>query len=56
MVAMGVEAATDRLEELGFQVQVENSDNYIGVGFVFSSDPDAGDLVPKGSVVTLYLI
>ncbi len=56
VVAMGVEAATDRLEELGFRVQVENSDNYIGVGFVFSSDPDAGELVAKGSLVTLYLI
>ncbi len=56
VVAMGVEAATERLEALGFEVDVENSDNYIGVGFVFSSDPDAGELVPKGSTVTLYLI
>ncbi len=56
VVAMGVEAATDRLEALGFEVDVENSDNYIGIGFVFSSDPDAGERVPKGSTITLYLI
>lgn len=56
VVAMGVEAATERLESLGFDVDVENSDQYIGVGFVFSSDPDAGEMVPKGSTITLYLI
>lgn len=56
VIAMGVDAATERLESLGFQVDVENSDNYIGVGFVFSSDPDAGTMAPKGSTITLYLI
>ncbi|WP_426244172.1 Stk1 family PASTA domain-containing Ser/Thr kinase [Nocardioides sp. LHG3406-4] len=56
VVAMGVEAATERLQELGFQVQVEHSDSYIGVGFVFSSDPGAGEMVAKGSTITLYLV
>ena len=42
VIAMGVEAATERLESLGFQVAVENSDSYIGVGFVFTS------VVPSG--------
>ena len=56
VVAVGVDAATERLESLGFDVEVRNSDQYIGVGFVFSSDPDAGEMVPKGSTVTLYLI
>jgi beta-lactam-binding protein with PASTA domain len=56
VVAMGVDAATDRLEQLGFEVRVENDDNYIGVGFVFRSDPSAGSMAPKGCVVTLYLI
>lgn len=54
--AMGVEAATDLLEGLGFQVRTEQADNYLGLGFVFSSDPDQGDEVPKGSTITLYLI
>lgn len=56
VVAKGVEAATDELEALGFRVEVENSDQYIGVGFVFSSDPSAGTMAPKGSTITLYLI
>jgi serine/threonine-protein kinase len=56
VIAMGVDAATERLEALGFQVVVENSDSYIGVGFVFSTSPGAGDMVAKGSTITLYLI
>ncbi|WP_446686231.1 PASTA domain-containing protein [Nocardioides zeicaulis] len=54
--AMGVEAATDLLEGLGFQVTTEESDNYLGLGFVFSSDPGQGEQVPKGSTITLFLI
>ena len=56
VIAMGVEAATEKLEALGFHVAVEESDNYIGVGFVFSTSPGAGDMVAKGSTITLYLI
>jgi serine/threonine-protein kinase len=56
VIAMGVEAATEKLEGLGFQVDVENSDSYIGVGFVFSTSPGAGDMVARGSTITLYLI
>jgi serine/threonine-protein kinase len=54
--AMGVEAATDLLEGLGFTVETQEADSYLGLGFVFSSDPDAGEQVPKGSTITLYLI
>ncbi|WP_243395344.1 Stk1 family PASTA domain-containing Ser/Thr kinase [Nocardioides currus] len=56
MRAKGVEAATQELEALGFEVAVENSENYIGLGFVFSTSPGAGDMVAKGSTITLYLI
>ena len=56
VIAMGVDAATERLEALGFQVSVQNSDSYIGVGFVFSTSPGAGDMVARGSTITLYLI
>jgi serine/threonine-protein kinase len=52
----GVEAATERLEALGFEVETERSDNYFGLGYVFSTSPDSGDLVPRGSTITLYLI
>ncbi len=56
VIAMGVDAATEKLEALGFEVETENSDNYIGVGFVLSTSPGAGDMVAKGSTITLYLI
>ncbi len=54
--AMGVEAATELLQGLGFEVRTEEADNYLGLGFVFSSDPEQGDQVPKGSTITLFLI
>lgn len=54
--AWGVEAARAELEGLGFEVVEEQSDSYIGVGFVFETDPPAGSMAPKGSTVTLYLI
>ncbi|GAA5133362.1 Stk1 family PASTA domain-containing Ser/Thr kinase [Alloalcanivorax gelatiniphagus] len=54
--AMGVEAATELLEGLGFTVETEEADNYLGLGFVFSSDPDQGERVAKGSTITLFLI
>lgn len=56
VIAKGVEAATEELEGLGFVVEVQNSDSYIGLGFVFSTSPSAGDMVAKGSTITLYLI
>jgi serine/threonine-protein kinase len=54
--AWGVEAAREELEKLGFEVEEERADSYIGVGFVFSTDPPAGTMAPKGSTITLYLI
>jgi eukaryotic-like serine/threonine-protein kinase len=56
LIASGVDAATDELESLGFDVKVEEADEYIGLGFVFSTDPDSGSMVPKGSTITLFLI
>ena len=54
--AMGVDAATELLEGLGFTVETEEADNYLGLGYVFSSDPDSGEQVPKGSTITLFLV
>jgi serine/threonine-protein kinase len=56
LTASGVEAATEKLKELGFQVRTEPGPNYLGLGFVSSSDPAPGTMAPKGSVVTLYLV
>jgi eukaryotic-like serine/threonine-protein kinase len=54
--AMGVDAATQLLESLGFKVKVEKSDYYIGVGYVYSSDPSPGSMAPQGSTVVLRII
>lgn len=56
VIAQGQAAARERLEALGFEVDVERSSQYIGLGFVLRTDPGAGEMVPKGSTVTLYLI
>jgi eukaryotic-like serine/threonine-protein kinase len=54
--AMGVDAATELLKGLGFQVRVVKSPFYIGVGYVYSSDPGPGSMAPKGSTVVLKII
>jgi beta-lactam-binding protein with PASTA domain len=54
--AAGVDSATQTLQELGFVVAVEEAPGYLGLGFVFSMDPDPGTEIPRGSTVTLYLI
>ncbi len=56
VVAFGVDDATSTLQAAGFDVQVENSDGYLGLGYVFSMDPGAGTELPKGSTVTIYLV
>jgi serine/threonine-protein kinase len=56
LIASGVEDATERLEALGFEVEVEEANEYIGIGYVFSTDPGSGSKVPKGSTITLFLI
>jgi serine/threonine-protein kinase len=54
--AMGVEAATQLLQGLGFKVEVEHADLYLGLGFVASSSPSPGDTAPKGSTVILRIV
>jgi serine/threonine-protein kinase len=56
LTASGVEAATKELQELGFEVRTEPGPNYLGLGFVSSSDPQPGTMAPKGSTVTLFLV
>jgi serine/threonine-protein kinase len=56
VVAYGVDDATAALQEAGFEVDVENSDGYIGLGFVYSMDPGAGTELPIGSIVIIYLV
>ncbi|QNN53119.1 Stk1 family PASTA domain-containing Ser/Thr kinase [Nocardioides mesophilus] len=54
--AVGIQAATERLEALGFTVKTAESAAYLGLGFVSSADPDFGTMAPKGSTITLYLV
>ncbi len=54
--ASGWEHAQEVLEAAGFHVVTEEADNYLGLGFVYDTDPDSGSMIPKGSTVTLYLI
>jgi beta-lactam-binding protein with PASTA domain/serine/threonine protein kinase len=54
--ASGWEHARDVLEAAGFDVQIEHVDNYLGLGFVYDTDPDSGAMVPQGTTVTLFLI
>jgi beta-lactam-binding protein with PASTA domain/serine/threonine protein kinase len=54
--AMGVEAATELLQGLGFRVEVEHAEYYLGLGYVVSSSPGPGELAPKGSTVVLRIV
>jgi eukaryotic-like serine/threonine-protein kinase len=51
----GVDAATERLEDLGFEVEVDSSFPD-PLGFVFGTNPRAGEQVPKGSTITLIVV
>jgi serine/threonine-protein kinase len=53
---MGVDEATRTMQAAGFQVQTQNSSVYEGIGFVVDTDPKAGTLAPRGSLVTLFLV
>ena len=53
---MGVEAATELLEGLGFEVETTQAQIYLGLGYVSSSDPGEGERVAKGSTITLSVV
>ena len=55
--AMGVRAAEEVMRDAGFRTRVQAAAvNYIGVGFVVSTDPKARAQAPKGSLITLYVV
>jgi eukaryotic-like serine/threonine-protein kinase len=51
----GIEAATERLTDLGFEVETE-SFFPDPLGFVTGTDPPAGELAPRGSTITLNIV
>jgi serine/threonine-protein kinase len=54
--AVGVEEATAQLESAGFVVVTQEAPGYLGLGYVYQSDPEGGSKVPRGSTITLFLI
>ena len=46
--ASGVDAARASLEALGFEVEIEHVDNYLGLGFVYSRRPRLRHRAPQG--------
>ncbi len=56
VIANGVDAAKQTLRDLGFEVRTRKSSGYLGLGFVARTDPQAGELAPKGSTITLFLV
>jgi serine/threonine-protein kinase len=53
---MGIEAARSALKSLGFDVELEKTDFYVGLGYVVGSDPSPGSMAPHGSTVTLKIV
>jgi serine/threonine-protein kinase len=53
---MGIRAAKEALQGLGFQVKVEKTDFFVGLWYVVGSDPDPGSMAPYGSTVTLKIV
>jgi serine/threonine-protein kinase len=50
------DAATAQLRALGFRVKVEKTGLYIGVDRVVQQSPGSGDVVPKGSLITISIV
>jgi serine/threonine protein kinase/beta-lactam-binding protein with PASTA domain len=56
VIGSGLEAAVAELEGAGFEVNVEESGQFIGLNYVLDQDPGSGDLAPRGSTITIYLV
>jgi serine/threonine protein kinase/beta-lactam-binding protein with PASTA domain len=56
VVGSGVRDAQDELEDAGFEVDVREDDDFISIGFVVRQDPGGGDLAPRGSTITIYVV
>ena len=55
--AMGVRAAEKVMAGAGFKTRIKRAPvNYIGIGFVVYTDPQARRQAPKGSTVTLFVV
>ncbi|NYJ01901.1 serine/threonine-protein kinase [Nocardioides thalensis] len=48
--------AVAMLEDAGFEVDVERAQIYFDGSRAYSTNPPAGEMVPKGSTITLYVV
>jgi serine/threonine-protein kinase len=53
---MGLDAAKQALEGLGFHVREQRTDYYVGLMYVVGSDPEPGSMAPYGSTVTVKIV
>ena len=53
---MSVADATAALEAVGLRIAVQRTDLYVGLDRVVRQRPGTGDSVPKGDVVTVYVV
>ena len=53
---MGTVAATQALQAAGFEVTTEKTQYYVGLEYVVNQSPSAGDQVPQGSSVTIFIV
>ncbi len=56
VLGYGVDAATEALEDAGFEVEIDEDDEYVGLGFVIGTDPGRGEMVPAGSTIRLRIV
>ncbi len=56
LTAMSVADATEALRALGLDAEVRKSDLFVGLDHVVGQDPEPGDALPEGSVVTLSIV
>jgi serine/threonine-protein kinase len=56
VVGLDVEAATTKLQSVGFQVVTTNRLPVAVLNKVYSQNPAAGSKAPKGSVITLEIV
>ena len=53
---MNPDEASAKLGEAGFRVRTVKVEYYIGIGLVVKQSPGSGDLAPRGSTVTIYIV
>ncbi len=53
---MGLQAATQRLEQAGFRVKVQHASLYVGVMYVVGTNPSGGTTARKGSTVVVSVV